>query len=401
VFQRHLRAELEAVARKMPAVTLVGPRQSGKTTLARAVFPDHAYVSLERPDQRGRALEDPLGFLAGFAGRGVILDEVQKAPTLLSYLQDAIDRDPQAGRFVLTGSQNLLLMERVSQTLAGRTAILRLLPLALSELCDRPPLDPEALADTPADSEAPPPPGRDLWETVWAGLYPRIHADGLDPSRWLADYHQSYVERDLRDALRVMDLDLFDRFLRLTAARTGQELKLSDLAADVGITIPTAKQWITALRIGFVVMLVPPHHQSFRKRLRKHPKLHFLDTGLACHLLGIPDARTLRNHPLCGAIFESFVASELAKAYENRGKSAPLFFWRDAGGHELDLLLDQGTRLLPVEVKSGATVPSTAVDGLRWWTGLRGNPNRAGVLVHGGSAAFGLHGFAVRPWYLA
>ncbi len=396
MFRRTLARELKAAARRMPVVTLTGPRQSGKTTLVRHAFPQHAYVSLERPDERARALEDPLGFLSRFR-RGVVLDEVQRVPDLLSYVQTAVDEDSRPGRFILTGSQNLLLMEKISQTLAGRTSVLRLLPLTLAELTERSPLDPRRLDTLPRRVK---PPKLDLWATIWAGFYPRIHDQRLPPDRWLADYFRTYVERDLREVLRVLDLDAFERFVRLAAARTGQELNLTALAEDAGITQPTAHAWITALRVGFIVTLLPPHHANFRKRLRKRPRLHFLDTGLACYLLGIHSPATLERHPLRGPIFESFVVGEIMKGFENAGREAPLFFWRDATGHELDVLLDLGERLLPVEVKSGLTVAPDAVNSLRWWIALPGNRNKRGVLVHGGASAFSLHGITVLPWFL-
>jgi len=288
-------------------------------------------------------------------------------------------------------------MEKVSQTLAGRTAILRLLPLTLAELTGRGAVDPRHLDALPRSMK---PPRKGLWDTVWAGFYPRIHDRKLPPERWLADYFRTYVERDLRDVLRVLDLDAFERFVRLTAARTGQEMNLTALAEDAGISQPTAHAWIAALRAGFIVTLLPPHHANFRKRMRKRPRLHFLDTGLVCYLLGIHSAALLERHPLRGAIFESFVVGEIIKAFENTGREAPVFFWRDATGHELDCLIDLGDRLLPVEVKSGLTVAGDAVDGLRWWTGLPGNNNKRGALVYGGDRALSLHGFTVLPWYL-
>jgi predicted AAA+ superfamily ATPase len=395
VFRRHLEHVLVAAARKMPVITLTGPRQSGKTTLVRHAFPRLAYVSLEQPDERARALADPRGFLRPLRD-GAILDEVHRAPDLLSYLQGEVDREARPGRFILTGSQNLLLMQRVAQTLAGRTAVLNLLPLSLAELEGRPPVVPVRLDRAPRAR----PQKRERWSSVWAGFYPRIHDQRLDPAQWLADYRRTYVERDLRDVLRVMDLDAFERFTRLAAARTAQELNLNELAADAGVSQPTARQWLTALRVGFLVALLPPHHASFRKRLRKRPRLHFLDSGLCCHLLGIDNAQTLERHPLRGAIFESYVVAELVKGFANQGRDAPLHFWRDAGGHEVDVLIDLGDRLLPVEVKSGETVPPDAVDGLVWWTALPRNPNRRGVLVHGGTTPFELRGMTVRPWFL-
>ena len=395
MYDRFLSGPLARSASRHPVVTLTGPRQSGKTTLVRSVFPDHEYISLERPDVRARVLDDPVGFLAQL-DRSVILDEVQRAPDLLSYIQVDVDEDPRPGRFILTGSQNLLLMEGITQTLAGRTALLRLFPLSLAELLDRAHLDPSALESVSSRTA----PGVNRWEVLWAGFYPRIHHMNLAPDQWLADYYRTYVERDLRDVLRVMDLDTFERFVRLTAARTGQELNLTSLAEDVGISQPTAKQWLTALRIGYLVTVLPPHHANFRKRMRKRPRLHFLDSGLVCYLLGIHDARTLENHPLRGAIFESFVVSEFVKAFEHGGREAPLFSWKDATGHEIDILVDLGERLLPIEVKSGLTVTPDAIAGLRWWTGLKGNPNKAGVLVHGGNDSFEMKGFRVLPWFL-
>lgn len=360
------------------------------------VFPEHTYVSLELPDERSFAREDPRGFLARFRGP-VIFDEVQRAPNLLSYIQVAVDERAQPGRFILTGSQNLLLMESVSQSLAGRAAILHLLPLTLSELFSREPLEPSRL-NQPVGNPKPPP--ADLWSTLWKGFYPRIHDSGLDPNQWLSEYQRTYVERDLREVLRVLELDTFERFMVLVAARTGQELNLSALASDVGIRQPTAKHWLNALRVGFLVTLLPPHHVSYRKRLRKTPKLHFLDTGLACCLLGIRDAATLERHPLRGAIFESFVVGELIKAFENQRREPPLFFWRDATQHEIDILVDFGDRLLPIEVKSGQTLGTDAGDGLQWWLDLAGNANTDGVLVYGGDESYLRSSLTVRPWFL-
>ena len=222
-----------------------------------------------------------------------------------------------------------------------------------------------------------------------------------DPAReWLGDYLRTYVERDLREVTRVLDLRAFETFVRLAAARTATELNLSGLASDAGITHQTARRWLTALEIGYVATTLPSHHANYRKRLRKRPRLHFLDSGLVCYLLGIGDAATLERHPLRGAVFESFVVAELIKAFAAMRRDAPLFFWRDATGHEIDILIDAGDRLIPVEVRSGQTVPPDAVNGLDWWTSIPANPNRGGVLVHGGTESFDLRGFRVLPWFL-
>ena len=400
MLRRHLTEALKSAAASYPVVTLTGPRQSGKTTLVQALFTDHRYLSLEAPDIRARAIEDPRGLLA--QSDRLILDEVQRAPELLSYIQGLVDADPRAGRFILTGSQNLLLMETVSQTLAGRTAFLRLYPLSLAELSERQPLDPLNLDRAGASPAATggPPTGRTLWATLVDGFYPRIHDRGIPASEWLADYSRAYVERDVREVMQISDARSFERFVRLAAAHTATELNLTSLASDVGITQQTARRWLTALEIGYLATTLPPHHANYRKRLRTRPRLHFLDTGLVCYLLDIRDAATLERHPLRGAVFESFVVSELVKSFAAMRRDPSLYFWRDATGHEIDILIDAGGRLVPVEVKSGRTVAADAVDTLAWWTSIPSNPNRGGVLVHGGEESFDFKGFRVLPWFL-
>ncbi|MCC7141378.1 MAG: ATP-binding protein [Candidatus Eisenbacteria bacterium] len=396
MFQRALAPKIRALATSMPIVTLTGPRQSGKTTLVRSEFPDLDYVSLEPADVRREAREDPRGLLARHE-RGAIFDEIQRAPELLSYLQVMVDENPRPGRFVLTGSQSLLLMEHVSQSLAGRTAVLELLPLTIAELEGARPLDFERLCT--GDAVAPPP-ARPVWEILWTGFYPRIHDQRLDPTDWLESYLRSYIERDLRDQLRVMNLATFERFVRLAASRTGQELNLLSLAEDVGISQPTARQWMNVLETGFIVTLLQQHHQNFGKRVRRRPKLIWNDTGLVCCLLGIRSPAILATHPLRGAIFETFVAGELRKAYTNRGREAPLYYWRDASGHEVDLVVDLGDRLIGIEVKSGETFNPSMLDGLRWWHALSGNDRSSGILIHGGARTFRIDDFSIRPWYL-
>ena len=393
MLSRHLSESVLSAAAQNPVVTLMGPRQSGKTTLCRMLFPDHEYLSLEAPDVRSRAIDDPRGFLA--SEDDLIIDEIQRAPDLLSYIQVLVDEDSRPGRFILTGSQNLLLMESVSQTLAGRTALLRLFPFSLPELLGRDLFDPAHPTKSTADaSEA------DRWETLFRGFYPRIHDRNLSPREWLGDYFRTYVERDLGEILAVSDLRAFENFVRLAAGSTATELNLSRLASDVGVGQQTARRWLNVLEIGYLATTLPPHHANFRKRLRKRPRLHFLDTGLVCYLLDIPDAHTLARHPLRGAIFESFVVSELIKSFANRRREAPIFFWRDVSRHEIDALLDLGDRLVPVEVKSGETVPADAVRNLEWWTGLADNPTTGGLLVYGGNTRFRLKGFDVLPWFL-
>jgi len=394
MLDRHLTPMLRAAAATNPVVTLMGSRQSGKTTLVREVFPNHHYLSLEAPDLRARAIEDPRGLLAD--GGNLILDEIQRTPELLSYIQVLVDEDDRPGRFILTGSQNLLLSRSVSQTLAGRTALLQLFPFSVAELLGRPAIDPRQLDDLAAEEV----PEKERWQLLWQGFYPRIHDKGLIASEWLGDYLRTYVERDLQEVMQVGDRRAFETFLRLAAARTAQELNLAGLAADVGVTQQTARRWLSALEIGFLTTTLPPHHVNYRKRLRKRPRLHFLDSGLVCYLLGIPDADTLARHPLRGAIFESYVVSELVKSFAHLRREPPLFFWRDTTGHEIDILVDLGDRVIPIEIKAGETVATDATRSLSWWTAIPANTHRGGVLVYGGTESFSFKGIKVLPWFL-
>ncbi|MDE0701868.1 MAG: ATP-binding protein [Acidimicrobiaceae bacterium] len=344
VIERDLAPRLRQAARKWPAVTLTGPRQSGKTTLCSAVFVDHPMVSLEDPDKRVFASEDPRGFLSQWR-HGAVIDEVQRVPELLSYLQGLIDAEPIPGRWILTGSHNLALMESVTQSLAGRTALLRLLPLARSEVLrfKNPPLQ--------------------LDETLLTGGYPRIFDRGLDPSDWLASYIATYIERDVRTIANVGDLVAFQRFMQLCAGRTGQLLNYSALANDCGVSQPTAKAWLSVLETSFVVFRVPAFHTNVRKRLVRMPKLHFYDTGVACWLLGIRTPEQLQSHPLRGSIFESWVASEMVKHGADPGYG--LNHYRDRAGNEVDLLVERPTGLALVETKAAATPSSRLLDAPR------------------------------------
>ena len=395
MFARHLEPALRKAAAANPVVTLTGPRQSGKTTLVRAVFRDHVHVSLEAPDVRHRALEDPRSLLA--LSDRMIIDEIQRAPELLSYIQVLVDEDGRAGRFIVTGSHNPLLMKSVAQTLAGRTAVLALHPLSLAELRSGKSVDAANLDRIDASGWTAP--ADSLWETLVTGFYPAIHDRRIDAGDWFADYFRTYVERDLREVERVSDLPAFENFVRLAASHTGRELNLSTLASDTGVTRQTARRWLDALKVGHLAIALPPHVANYRKRVRKRPRLHFMDSGLVCYLLGIRDAATLERHPLRGGVFESFVVAELVKHLAAARRNAPLYHWRDATGHEIDVLIDSGDRLIPVEVKSGSTVAATACDTINWWTSLPGNPNHGGALVHGGDRTFDFKGVRVLPWY--
>ena len=395
MYHRALAPRLKDAARRYPVVTLTGPRQSGKTTLVRAALRGHAYASLEEPDVRAFALEDPRGFLAQFEGP-VVLDEAQRAPDLFSYIQTLVDTDRRPGRFILTGSQNFLLLRSISQSLAGRSAVLHLLPLSLSELEGRRPLPVSTIGRRlPARSRAS---ARELMTTLHAGFYPRIHDQGLDAGQWLASYVQTYVERDVRSILKVGDLEAFGRFVRLCAGRNGQLLNLTSLANDCGITHTTAKRWLSILEASFLVTLLRPHHRNFGKRLIKSPKLYFLDCGLLCYLLRIRSPVDLRAHASRGAVFESFVLSELIKSFVHDGREPDLWFWRDATGHEIDVLIEDGRELVPVEVKSGQTVAPDFFDALMFWRGLVGDAEAPAALIHGGGETYRRRGVAVYSW---
>lgn len=337
MIERNLAKKLAELAGYYPVVTVTGPRQSGKSTLCRAAFPSKPYVSLEPLDTRARALEDPRAFLAEHS-EGAILHEIQHAPDLASYLQAEVDRDPRPGRFILTGSEHFALSQAVSQSLAGRSGVLHLLPPSLDEL--------RRFENAP----------RSLAETLWTGSYPRIFDQRIPADRWLADYVTTYVQRDVRQILNVTDLATFTTFLRLCAGRSGQELNTVALGADAGISHNTARAWLSVLEASYLCARLPAWHRNFRKRVVKAPKLHFLDSGLHCHLLGIRDPGQLQHHPLRGAVFESWVHAEVLKARLHAGLEPRLSHYREARGAEVDLVVEAGRGIILVEAKSGTTV---------------------------------------------
>ena len=380
MIRRDAEDTIHALLRGFPIVTITGPRQSGKTTLAKAIFSDKPYASLEEPDVRLAAREDPRSFLARFPD-GAVLDEVQRCPELLSYLQSSVDAAGRMGLFLLTGSQQFGLLSGITQSLAGRTAFVELLPFSLHELAQA--------GRRPGDME----------RLLFTGGYPPLYDRDVAVRAWFSAYVTAYIERDVRQVLKIQELETFQRFVRLCAGRTGQLLNYSSLAADCGITHNTAKAWISVLEASYIVFQLRPHHANFNKRLVKASKLYFYDVGLVSWLLGIQTPAQIETHPLRGNIFETFVVAEWMKSFLNRGERPAFYFWRDSNGVEVDLLIEQGGRIMPVEIKSGKTVVGEFFSGLEKWTAAAGEMAVAPTLIYGGDDNYRQKGINVRSFW--
>lgn len=367
MIERTLKTKLLALKKQFPVLAIFGPRQSGKTTLVRSLFADYRYVNLESFEEREFAEEDPKGFLERFhKDKGVILDEIQKAPKLLSYVQLEVDENPQLGRFILTGSENILLSHHVSQTLAGRVGLTTLLPLSIEELRNA-----QALPAT-------------AMEAIFRGFYPRVYQDSVDPVVFSESYMRTYVERDVRDIKQITSLTEFQKFLRLCAARIGQLLNLSSLATEAGLSLATVKSWLSVLEASYIIFLLQPHHVNLNKRLVKMPKLYFYDTSLACHLLRITNPDDVYDHYLRGGLFESMIISDLLKKRYHHALPPNAYFWRDKVGNEVDCLLEEDSRIRPIEIKSSATIQSEMFDGLIKWSEWTKTSPEKGVIIYGG-----------------
>lgn len=375
MIERTLTAKIVALAQKFQVITLTGPRQAGKTTLVRAAFPNLPYTSLEEPDVRQIALTDPRGFLSNYPA-GAILDEVQNTPNLFSYIQRLVDEDRHV-RFVLTGSSNFLLMERISQTLAGRTAVVYLLPFSFAELA----------------------PGAESYESlIFKGRYPRVFDREIAPTDFYPSYIQTYVERDVRLMKNIGDSNAFIQFIQLCAGRIGQLLNYASLASDAGISPNTAKAWLSVLESSYILYRLQPYYRNFNKRLVKSAKLYFHDTGVACSLLGIRDENQVGLHYMKGALFENMIIGEFIKRAFHRGEHRQPYFWQDNHGREIDCLLVNGDRITPVEIKSGKTMSTSYFDNLRFWWPLAGLADDQGVVVYGGDQSLLTSAGALVSW---
>lgn len=381
MIERKLAQKVYELAGKFPVITVTGPRQSGKTTLLKSVFPNHLYFNFEELDIRDWATSDPRGFLHENPGN-LFLDEVQKVPVLFSYMQSIVDSNNILGQFILSGSQSFLLNEKISQSLAGRAAILELLPFCHKELEN---------VNEISDSDI---------DFIIHGGYPRIYDAKISPSDFYPSYIRTYVERDVRPIQNIPDLSLFQRFLKLCAGRIGQLINLSSLATDCGISVNTAKGWLSILEQSYIVFVLRPHFQNFSKRLVKMSKLYFYDTGLACSLLEIENTNMLVNHYLRGGLFENLVIMELLKNRFNEGKTSNIYFWRNNHGNEIDCIIQKANVLTAIEIKSGKTFHPQFLKGLDYWEKLSGNKNEM-YLVYGGEIQRNIENKKLIPWQKA
>lgn len=367
VLHRILEKKIIHLSKKFPVITVTGPRQSGKTTLIKTIFPGKVYISLEDPDVLMLVKNDTRGFLEQHK-KGIIIDEAQLYPELFSYIQTHVDNYNKAGQIILSGSQNFLLLEKISQSLAGRTAIVRLLPFSLAEL-----------HNTSYDST-------DINNLIFKGMYPRLYDKRIAPVDFYPSYINSYVERDVRQLKNISNLSVFIKFLKLCAARTGQLVNFSSLAVECGVSENTIKAWLSVLETSYIIYFLQPYHNNLNKRLVKTPKLYFWDTGLACSLLGITEKAKLPEHYLRGNLFENFVINEIQKQFYNEALIAPIYFWRDKTGHEVDCIIERNGKITAVEIKSGQTFHGDFTDGLDYVGKLYGNNIKDYILIMGANA---------------
>ena len=377
MLNRLIEEKLLKMAEKFPVIAITGPRQSGKTTLCKKLFRDYIYVSLENPDVRNFAETDPRGFMEEYSNK-VIIDEVQNVPKLFSYIQGVVDETGQTGQFILTGSQNFLLLERISQSLAGRVYLYHLLPFSYNEI---------KLKYKPS-----------LSSNIFKGGYPRMYERKIEPADFFPSYVQTYLERDVRNILNVKDIALFSSFLKICAGRIGQIFNSSSISNELGIDHKTVKRWLTLLEASFVLFRLQPWHTNFNKRLVKSPKIYFYDTGLACHLLGLKKQEEIKTHFANGLLFENYVITEYIKNTWNQGNSLSSYFWRDSKGKEIDILIEKGRQLKIVEIKSAKTIRPNFFDGVNYFEKIARGYSIQKHIIYGGSEMRKQFNTQILPW---
>ncbi len=375
--RREIGPKLLKMAEKFPVITITGPRQSGKTTLSREIFKSYRYVSLENPEMRMFAENDPNGFLEEY-DMDVIIDEAQNVPQLFSYIQGIVDDKKKMGQYILTGSQNFLLLDKISQSLAGRTYVFHLLPFTRDEIIQKY--------------------QQDLFESIWKGAYPVIYDRDISPSDFYPSYIQTYVERDVRSIMQIRDLNLFINFLKVCAGRIGQLFNASSIGNELGIDYKTVQNWLSILEASFIVFRLNPWHVNFNKRIVKTPKLYFYDTGLACHLMGINKPEDLSFHFARGSLFENYVIAEYIKNCRNQGENWDPYFWRDNTGNEVDMLIESGKNISLVEIKSGKTIKADFFKALDYFEKIQSNYTIDKYLIYGGDFSRKQYGTQVLAW---
>jgi hypothetical protein len=376
MINRQLEDEITTLTNEFPIIAILGPRQSGKTTISKKLFPDYTYVTLEDLDHREFAQNDPRGFIEKYS-KNVIFDEIQRVPLLMSYLQSHVDSMNINGKIIITGSHNFLLMEQISQSLAGRVGITKLLPFSYNELSSLKP---------------------DIHELIFKGCYPRIYDQNIRPEVFYKNYISTYVEKDIRQIKQITKIDDFLKFIRILAGRTGQELNTNSLAEECGVSHNTIKEWISVLEASFLIYKLKPFHKNYKKRIVKNPKIYFTDTGLVCSLLGIRKKEDIDYHFLKGSLFETFIVNEFIKTSFNYGEQYDIYFWRDNHKKEIDLILDQGLKQYAFEIKSSKTVQEKFFDTLKYWEHLTDNKRESIYLIYGGLENYVRNDFNVLSW---
>jgi hypothetical protein len=399
MIRRNLETSIRIYSSQYPVVAIVGPRQSGKTTLARYMFPGHKYLSMENLDIRHLAQDDPRGFLDDY-GKNIILDEIQRVPSLFSYLQERVDLDESPASYVLTGSQQFILMEKITQSLAGRIITFQLYPFSFNELYGA---KPDKNIDSIFKIKQRDIKGVekiDIYRMIFTGMYPRIHDKKLDARKWIENYIRTYIERDIRSLVNVDNLKLFEDFLKICASMSGQLINYTSISNSIGVSQPTVKKWLSLLETSGILFVLSPHYKNFKKRIVKTPKLYFTDTGVLSFLLSIRNPDELINHPLWGNIFETFIISELYKRVYHTGERPSFYFWRDKTGNEIDLIVDNGSKLLPIEIKASKTYSPELKSNIFSWLNLKNNTSEKGFVVYRGEEVIGKRSaVSVIPWW--